>query len=113
MYKIIIEKQARNTIEKFILSYKNVFVERFFDSWIEDEEIIIGYYIHKWDSLEKEINAELKFKLSWKKVIWYRLYETWEKSIKIFLKSFMLEVYFEEDEKEKMRFVEKILINKK
>jgi len=113
MYKIIIDKEARSTIEDFILSYKNIFKKRFFDSWIEDEEIIIWFYIQKWDLLEKEINAKITFNLSSDNVIWYRLYSNWEKSIKIHLKSFMLEVFFEEDVEEKVRFIEKIKINKK
>jgi len=113
MYKIIIDKEVRITIENFILSYKSVFEKRFFDSGIEDEEIIIWFYIQKWDLLEKEINAKITFNLSNDEIFWYKLYENWEKSIKIFLKSFMLEVFFEEDVDEKVRFIEEIKINKK
>jgi len=62
--------------------------------------------------MKKEIIYKIEKSLQ-EEIIWYRLYENWEKSIKIFLKSFMLEVFFEEDLDEEVRFIEEIKINKK
>ena len=113
MYKIIVEPKAKETLDNFISSYKNIFKKRFFDSGIENEDIIIWFYIQKWELIRKEIDLEIKLLLSSNEIFWYKLYENWEKSVKIYLKSFMLEVYFEEDDEERIRFIEKIIINKK
>jgi len=112
MYKIIVEEKSKKVLEKFIDSYKNIFRDRFFDSGIEDEDILIWFYIQKWDLIREEIYAEIKFQLSWEEIFWYKILN-WNKSIKIFLKSFMLEVFFEEDLENKIRFIEDIKINKK
>ena len=112
MYSIIFKEKFYKILYNFLKSYRDVFKKLYSDTWIPNEHLLFQTYVESSDKIEEEIIDKIENYLQ-EKVIWYRLYETWEKSIKIFLKSFMLEVYFEEDEKEKIRFIEKILINKK
>ena len=112
MYNIIYKDESLIIIRKFSLWYINSFISLYSDSGLENELEILQNYDKIWYELRKEIKTKINDNLSQKEVFWYKLLN-WEKSIKIYLKSFMLEIYFEEDEKEKIRFIEKIIINKK
>ncbi len=111
MHKIIYEKEAELMIDIFLVSYKNAFKRLYSDTWIDNEYIFHKWYLENAIKIKEEIREKIKLNLSWKEVFWYKLYENWEKSVKIYLKSFMLEIFFEEDDK--IRFIEKIIINKK
>jgi len=113
MYKIIYEKKSELMVDIFLESYRNAFKRLYSDTWIENEFIFHNGYTENAILIKEEIRTKIKKYLVDKNVFWYKLYENWEKSIKIFLKSFMLEVFFEEDMDEKVRFIEEIKINKK
>ena len=113
MFKIIFEKEAELMIDIFLEWYKNSFKRLYTDTWIENEYIFHNWYIENAIKIKEEIREKIRYYLLDDEVIWYRLYPNWEKSIKIYLKSFMLEVFFEEDIEEKIRFIEKIKINRK
>ena len=112
MFKVIFWDRYYEQINIFLEWYKNSFKKLYTDTWIENEYLLHQWYIKNARKIKNEVKIETEKTLE-QEIIWYKLYKNWEKSIKIFLKSFMLEVYFEEDEKEKIRFIEKIKINKK
>ncbi len=113
MYKIEYTWLSREIIANFIIGYKNIYKNLYFDTWIIWVDEIISCYIKKWNEIEKEISCLISDKLSKETIFWYKLYEDRQKSVKIFLKSFMLEIFYEEDLDEKIRFIENIKINKK
>lgn len=112
MFRIIYSDSVNQKITDFIKSYRSTFENLYFDTGLFNLDVIINSYIAKWNSLEKEIIIKLEKILYENEIFWYKL-TNWQKSIKIFLKSFMLEIFYEEDFEEKIRFIEKIIINKK
>ena len=112
MLKIKFWKKYYEQINYFLEWYKKSFKKLYTDTWIDNEYFFHQWYIENARKIKNEVKLEIR-KVLQEEVIWYRLYPNWEKSIKIFLKSFMLEVFFEEDVEEKIRFIEKIKINRK
>ncbi len=113
MLKVIIEEVFYQKLSKFFTSYKNVFKSLYSDTWIIEEEILYEAYHKTANQMEESVINEIYKKLSEETIFWYKLYEDWQKSVKIFLKSFMLEIFYEEDLDEKIRFIENIKISKK
>ncbi len=113
MFKLIYSPIAEIKIISFAESYKNIFIRLYYDSWLDNEYQFIAEYMDKWDELRENIKIQIHEKLSEETIFWYKLYGDWQKSVKIFLKSFMLEIFYEEDLDEKIRFIENIKISKK
>jgi len=110
MYKI---KYNYNSIEKlnnFIIWFKDVYKNLYFDTGLFNLDTIIDSYIKKWDELDFEIRYKIRKNLSEKEVFWYKIINN-KKSIKIYLKSFMLEIFYIEEWD--YRLIENIVINKK
>jgi len=112
MFNIFYDYKSEDVIYSFIESYENVFRRLYSDTWIEDEYFFHKSYIERAIWIRNEIKIKIKEKLWGEEIFWYKILD-WNKSIKIFLKSFMLEVFFEEDLEKKIIFVEDIKINKK
>jgi len=112
MYSVIFEDKFYEILYSFLKSYRNVFKKLYSDTWIPDENLLFETFVESSKRIEEEIIDKIEICLQ-EEVFWYRLYENWNKSIKIFLKRFMLEVFFEEDLEKKIRFIEDIKINKK
>ena len=112
MYKIVYKKKSELMIDIFLESYRNTFKRLYSDTGIENEYIFHKGYIENAKKIKIEIKLEIR-KVLQEEIVWYRLYDNSEKSVKIYLKIFMLEIYFEEDDEQKIRFIEKIIINKK
>ncbi len=110
MYKIKYNYKSLEKLNNFILSFKNIYKELYFDTGLFNLDIIIESYIKKWDDLDFEIRYKIRKNLSEKEVFWYKIKNN-KKSIKIYLKSFMLEVFYKDNLN--YRTIEDIVINKK
>ncbi len=113
MFKIIIKNRFRDKLDDFLLSYTRIFKSLYSDTWIINEELLFETYEKSAKQMKNFILAEIDDTFSIETIFWYKLYGDWQKSVKIFLKSFMLEIFYEEDLDEKIRFIENIKISKK
>ncbi len=113
MHKIIYSYNSEYLIDKFLYGFRSWYEKLYSDTWIENEYLIKDSYIALTKSMKEFIRKQIYEKLSEETIFWYKLYEDWQKSVKIFLKSFMLEIFYEEDLDEKIRFIENIKISKK
>ncbi len=111
MYRLEFEEKFSKKMDTFLESYRNIFKRLYLDSWIEDEDLLIKTYLENAEAIEKSIYSKIDDILI-PDFVWYKILD-WKKSIKIFLKSFILEVFYQEDTQEKIRFIENIEINKK
>lgn len=112
MLKVKFWKKYYEQVNYFLKWYKNSFKNLYTDTWIDNEYFFHKWYIENAKKIKNEVKLEI-IKTLEEEIIWYRLYDNWKKSIQIYIKSFMLEVFFEEDIEEKIRFIENIIINKK
>ena len=113
MYKIIINDLVNIKIDNFINSYTNTFLERFNDTWIFDEYIITQKYKEQSLKLNNDIYLSIQEKLSEENIYWYRLNSKNNKECIIFIWNYMIVLWYKENEKEKIRILEYININKK
>ena len=111
MYKIIIDDLFHDILDDFFISYRNIFKNLYTDTGIPDEYMLYETYEQTSKKMKDNIMAEIDNILI-PDFVWYKILD-WKRSIKIFLKSFMLEIFYEEDIEEKIRFIENIEINKK
>ena len=111
MYRLEFEEKFSQKMDIFLESYRNIFKRLYSDTWIEDEDLLIRTYLENTEAIEKSIYSKIG-EILLSDFVWYKILN-WKRSIKIFLKSFMLEIFYEEDIQEKIRFIENIEINKK
>ncbi|MDQ7009345.1 MAG: hypothetical protein Q9M94_03575 [Candidatus Gracilibacteria bacterium] len=111
MYSVIFEDEFHSSLYIFLESYKNVFKRLYSDTGIPEENLLFKTYIESSKKIEEEIIDKIEYYLQ-EEIVAYKILDG-KKSIKFFIKSFMLEVFYEEDMEEKIRFIEGIIINKK
>ncbi len=113
MYKIILRKQAKDTIEKFIISYKNSYLKMYSDTWIYYEDIIRENYIKIAKNFYFDIKNNIEKSLQEEKIIAYKPLENNKFIITIKVLNYRLFVEYSENNNDKLRFVENISFNKK
>jgi len=111
MYNIIFSSKVHTKIHNFIDSYKEVFLKTFTDTWIYYENLIKESYIKTSKRFQREIyysiNDNLKEKIIAKKVIQDYFQTT------VLVWNYRLFIDFEEDNQDKIRFIENIEFHKK
>lgn len=60
MYKHIYTTKSYSKIERFISSYKKIFMDLYYDTWLYNEEMIINNYIQTSDKLFDLIKVKIK-----------------------------------------------------
>lgn len=111
MYKVIVTDFVLNKIDIFIEWYLNTFLNLIEDSGIYNEHIIKNNYIEI--SQEFKINIIESIKDSFKEeIIWKKILQNSFQTI-VLVWNYRLFIDFEEDNQEKIRFIENIEFHKK
>ena len=108
MYKIIILENVHSIIDNFILSYRNVFVKLFNDTWLSSENEIIENYVLRSKKFQREIYYSVDDLLKEENILWYKKLENWNLEITTIVWNYRLFIEYWEDNDDKIRFVENI-----
>lgn len=113
MYKITFSMKVHNKISNFINSYKTIFLERFCDTWILDENLIINSYIKFSEEFKERIISEIEIKLSKDLVLWRLISEKEIISVFIFVWNYKILLSYRERNDDKIRIIQEIEFYKK
>lgn len=111
MYNVIFSAKVHTKIHKFIDSYKEVFLKTFTDTWIYYENLIKESYIETSKKFQREIYNSIESNLK-EKIIAKKIIKNSFQTI-VLVWNYRLFVDFEEDNQDKIRFIENIEFNKK
>ena len=113
MYKINYEKIVISEINDFVESYLSIFVKRFNDSWIFDENIIMDNHIENSIKLRISLFDWIE-NIFWNsEILGHKPLDNNKKQLTIVIKNFRLFIKYSEDLENKIRFIEKIEFHKK
>ena len=113
MFKIIIEERAEKQLDIFVNSYKNIYRNLFFDSWIFSEKIIIQNYENTGDEFVDVILGYIQKNISSNIVLWRKINSENSYSLIFTERSFLIIIDYTEDIETKTRFIENIIFTKK
>ena len=108
MYQVIIPENVHSIIDNFILSYRNVFVKLFNDTWLSSENEIIENYVLRSKKFQREIYYSVNDLLKEEKILWYSTLENKNFEITTIVWNYRLFIEYWEDNDDKIRFVENI-----
>ena len=115
MFNVVIEEKVILKIDKFLESYSNIFLNRFSDTWIFNEEIIRNNFISSIKNIRNNIFSKIKEEFIQDEIYWYKPLESnkYEYYIMIEKPKYNLKIQYLEDLKNKIRFIEKIEFHKR
>ena len=113
MYSINYSEQAYLSIDNFVNWYKKYFISLYTDTWIDDENIIINNYIEVWNKLHNNIKSKIEHSLNENKILWIHIDDKNNKYIVLNLDNIRIFVYYIEDIKQNIRYLESIIFYKK
>ena len=112
MYKVEYDIWVVDEINNFVNWYLKSFVQRFNDTWIYNEDIIVLMYIDKSDNIKKEIFKEIKESLE-QELVWKRLSSDGILSSTIIVWNYRLFVEYKESLWKKLRTIKCVKFHKK
>ena len=112
MLKLRFKSQALFGLKGFIRNYEEAFYELYNDTGIWSEDLIIQTYKESAQKLYLEILQEIQNKLGTKKVLGQKSLGLWQE-LNFYVGDRLVIVYYSQDLKNKIRFVESITIDRK
>lgn len=113
MFRIAITDNASYKLDNFINSYFKVSIDLFTDCWITNWNIIKDNYIKKSDDFKSNIYENFNKHLSLENILPKKKSRWNHLSTVISLKNWNLLIYYTEDKKEGIRFIEDIKFNRR
>ncbi|MDQ7008815.1 MAG: hypothetical protein Q9M94_00815 [Candidatus Gracilibacteria bacterium] len=115
MLNVIIEDSVSLKIDNFLESYSNIFLNRFSDTGIFDEEKIRNNFILSVKNIRNNIFSEIEKEFVQEEIYGYKPLEKskYQYYIAIEKPKYSLKIEYSEDLKNKIRFIEKIEFNKR
>lgn len=108
MFRLIYEKLFYINLDYFIDSSLKNHLDRFNDSWIENEFLITWNYIEKSKIFKKDILDSVENLLSEENILWYNILENNDFEITTIVWNYRLFIEYWEDNDDKLRFIENI-----
>ena len=112
MMKLRFRSQALSELKSFIRNYEEAFYELYRDTGIWSEDLIIQIYQENARKLYLQILQEIEDKLGKKKVLGHKSLELWQE-LDFYVGNRLIFVYYSQDFKNKIRFIESISIDRK
>lgn len=112
MLKLRFKSQALSELQSFIRNYEEAFYELYKDTGIWSEDLIIQTYQESARKLYLQILQEIESKLGKKQVLGHKALGSWQE-LDFHVGDRLIIVYYSQDLKNKIRFVESIAIDKK
>jgi len=112
MFNIIYSDRFYLKLDKFINSYKDIYIDLYSDTWIQDENIIINNYVFLWNSLYNTIIWKIDEKINEKLLLW-RCGNGDNTYFILRLTNFVIFVFYREDNILNERYIEEIEFYKK
>lgn len=113
MFNIVLSDKVINDIDNFIDSYKKIFLDRFFDTWIFNEELIRNNYIEISKEFRNNIYDKINKWLISEQNLWRMIIKKDLFSLFINVWNYKILLSYKEDNIEKIRFIEDISFYKK
>ena len=112
MLKLKFKSQTLSELKSFIRNYEEAFFELYKDTGIWSEDLIIQTYRESARKLYLQISQEIENKLGEKKVLGNKSSGSWQE-LDFYVGNRLIIVYYSQDLKNKVRFVESIAIDRK
>lgn len=112
MLKLRFKPQALSELQSFIRNYEEAFYQLYKDTGIWSEDLIIEIYQESARKLYLQILEEIENKLSQKQVLGHKCLGSWQE-LDFHVGNRLVIVYFSENLKNKIRFVESIAVDRK
>ncbi len=112
MLKLRFKSQALSELKSFIRNYEEAFYELYKDTGIWSEDLIIQTYQESARKLFLQILQEIESKLGKKQVLGHKSLGSWQE-LDFYVGNRLIIVYYSQDLKNKVRFVESISIDRK
>ena len=113
MFKVEYDETVIISINNFVNWYLNTFLERFNDSWIFNENIIVNNYKNKSIELKKSIFSEVENNFWNLEILGYKPLKNNIRKTWILVWNYRLFIEYSEDLENKIRFIEKVEFHKK
>lgn len=111
MHKIIFTEKAINILEKYILSYREIYLNLYSDTWIYYEGLIKDNYLENSNKFYYDVKSDILNILQEKTIFWYKVLEN--KSLQVVVSAWNYKLFVEYSENSEERFVENIIFNRK
>ena len=108
MFSLIYQDLFYKKLDFFIESSLKNHLDRFSDTWIENEFLIVWNYIEKSKNFKTSILNSVEKILFEEKILWYSILENNNFEITTIVWNYRLFIEYWEDNDDKIRFVENI-----
>ena len=112
MIKLRFKSQALSELKSFIRHYEEAFYELYRDTGIWSENLILQTYQESAQKLYLQILQEIENKLGKKQVLGNKSLGLWQE-LNFYIGNRLVIVYYSQDLKNKVRFIESISIDRK
>ncbi len=112
MIKLRFKSQALSELKSFIRHYEEAFYELYKDTGIWSEDLILKTYQESARKLYLQILQEIESKLGKKQVLGHKPFGLWQE-LDFYIDNRLIIVYYSQDLKNKIRFVESVSIDRK
>lgn len=112
MLKLRFKPQSLSELKSFIRNYEEAFYELYKDTGIWSENLIIQTYLESARKLYLQILQEIENRLGKKQVLGRKSLGLWQE-LNFYVGNRLIIVYYSQDVKNKVRFVESIAIDRK
>ena len=113
MHSIIIKQRVYDNIDLFINSYRNMYLNIYDDTWIEDENLIRNNYVQTSKKLKFLIFQKLEKCFMSELILWKRIWDDGSTSVSLVIWNYRVFIDYLEDLTEKIRYIENIEFYKK
>jgi len=112
MVNLKFKPQALSELKSFIRHYEEAFYELYKDSGVWSEDLIISIYKESARKLYSDILQEIEKRLTKKRIFGRKSLSSWNE-LDFYIGNRLIIVYFSQDIKNNVRFVESIAIDRK
>ena len=113
MYRVVISNKAYSKIKELIDNFKLIYLQRFSNTWIYNEEIIVQEYLKKAEKIQELIFDKIENYCSDKKIYWSSCYKNELKYFFIKDQFIKMKVFYIEDNKNYIREIHNIEFTRK
>ena len=113
MFSIVLSEKVIFDIDNFINSYRKIFLDRFLDTGIFNENLIRNNYIELSKEFRNNIYNEINIILKENLILWKMIIDKFDFSIFINVWNYRILVNYSESIENKIRFVENVTFYKK
>lgn len=113
MFSIVLSEKVIYIIDNFIDSYRKVFFQRFFDTWIFNEDLIRKSYIDLSKEFRNNIYNEINIKLKQELILWKMITDNLKYSIFVNVWNYRILLNYTENIEDKVRIINDIIFYKK